>query len=78
MGGHLATIDSQQENDFIHEQFASEHVVWLAPRVEGERLLPRAEIEVWAWQGSTRQDRSWTRTLGSPLAVEYDRFDREP
>lgn len=54
-----------------------EHVVWLAPRVDGQRLLPRADIEVWAWQGS-RQERRWTRTLGSPLAVEYDRYDREP
>lgn len=55
-----------------------EHVVWLAPRTAGQRVLPRADIEVWAWQGARRQERHWTRAHGSPLEVEYDRFDREP
>lgn len=54
-----------------------EHVVWLVPQFEGNRVLPRSRIEVWAWQGETRQDRRWTPASNSPLSVAYERFDWE-
>ena len=47
-----------------------EHVVYLRPVRQGDRVLPRAVIEVWARQG----DRSWLRVEPS-LTVSYDEFE---
>ena len=47
-----------------------EHVVYLRPVRQGDRVLPSAVIEVWARQG----DRSWLRVEPS-LTVSYDEFE---
>jgi len=51
------------------------HVVVLRPHVEGERVLPKADITVWVW-GERQQGEpgaSWQRrNLGPPLTVSYD------
>jgi hypothetical protein len=44
-----------------------EHVVHLIPELEGERVLPRATIEVWRRAGA----QVWRRQ-GPPLVVGYD------
>jgi hypothetical protein len=48
-----------------------EHVVYLRPQFQGDRVLPEAIIEVWGWQTSEQDGRRWTRS-GEPLAVSYD------
>jgi hypothetical protein len=47
-----------------------EHVIYLRPVRQGDRVLPSAVIEVWARQG----DRSWLRVEPS-LTVSYDEFE---
>jgi hypothetical protein len=47
-----------------------EHVVYLRPRFRGDRVLPRAIIEVWERQG----DRSWQRR-DPVLRVSFDEFE---
>jgi hypothetical protein len=44
-----------------------EHVVWLEPRTQGERVFPEARIHVWF----RRADSSW-QSQGEPLEVYYD------
>lgn len=46
---------------------SGEHVVYLQPVWEDDRVLPQARIEVWARQN----DSSWRRQ-GKPLTVSYD------
>jgi hypothetical protein len=51
-----------------------EHVVCLRPKVSGERILPEATIEVWAWRadpGPNPHERSWQR-CGEPLRLTYE------
>ena len=47
-----------------------EHVIYLRPVRQGDRVLPSAVIEVWARRG----DRSWTLVEPS-LTVSYDEFE---
>jgi hypothetical protein len=47
-----------------------EHVVYLRPIFEGERVLPEAEIEVWVWE-TDGGHRVWRRR-GEPLKVSYE------
>ncbi len=47
-----------------------EHVVYLRPVRQGDRVLPSAVLEVWARRG----DRSWTLVEPS-LTVSYDEFE---
>jgi hypothetical protein len=48
-----------------------EHAVYLRPRFKGERVLPLADIEVWAWQTDPRRGRSW-HLCHEPLTATYD------
>jgi hypothetical protein len=49
-----------------------EHVVCLRPQTDGDRVLPRATVEVWAWRADRRRGpRAWQRR-GEPLTVAYD------
>jgi hypothetical protein len=47
-----------------------EHIVWVRPHFEGNQVLPRATIEVWARQAPE----VWQR-VGQPLTVSYDEFE---
>jgi hypothetical protein len=42
LGGHLATITSAEENDFVYKNFAADHVCWLGATDE-------AEEGKWTW-----------------------------
>lgn len=44
-----------------------EHLLCLRPRVDGDRVLPEALLEVFRWEGPSR----WQR-VGDPLRVAYD------
>jgi hypothetical protein len=48
-----------------------EHAVYLRPTLDGERVLPRAAIEVWAWQAEGGR-RGWEPRRKEPLIVSYD------
>lgn len=52
------------------EDGAGEHVVFLQPFFEGERVLPRAKIEVWSRQTDSRRQRHWA-AVGLPIEVSY-------
>ena len=57
-----------------------EHVVYLSPEYTGQRVLPRAAIEVWSWRTEGTGDlavSSWQRAAGSPLEMHYDWSDRQ-
>jgi hypothetical protein len=47
-----------------------EHVVCLRPHFTRERVLPEADIEVWAWRSDLNGSRSWHR-YDTPLPVYY-------
>jgi hypothetical protein len=49
-----------------------EHVVYLQPLIQGDRVLPRATIEVHVWKASTGHGRVWQSRLAKPLEVSYD------
>jgi hypothetical protein len=48
-----------------------EHVVYLRPLFEGDRVLPEAIIEVWAFRLGEGGERTWHRS-GEPLRASYD------
>ncbi|HEX2750541.1 MAG TPA: lectin-like protein, partial [Verrucomicrobiales bacterium] len=57
LGGHLATIDSEAENDFIYQTMAAEYVCWLGAR--------RHADSTWRW--TTGEPFEWTRwAAGEP------------
>jgi hypothetical protein len=47
-----------------------EHIVWLRPVLQKERVLPQATIEVWLGEASSTEGISWLRQR--VLAVDYD------
>jgi hypothetical protein len=47
-----------------------EHIVWLRPRVEGERTLPRAVLTVWRLRSDDATS-GW-RLVGRPLEPDYE------
>ncbi|HEX2746459.1 MAG TPA: protein kinase, partial [Verrucomicrobiales bacterium] len=51
LGGHLATVDSEAENDFIYQTMAAEYVCWLGAR--------RHADSTWRW--TTGEPFEWTR-----------------
>jgi hypothetical protein len=50
-----------------------EHVIYLRPNFRGNRVLPRAVIEVWSRQPSEDMTNMWIRCR-EPLTVSYDEF----
>jgi hypothetical protein len=48
-----------------------EHVVYLRPEIEGDRVKPEAVIEVWAWRRTAGGQRVWQR-VGRPLRASHD------
>ena len=73
---HLALPTDEREGIALFDQNGQrgsgtgEHVVYLRPVRQGDRVLPSAVIEVWARRG----DRSWMRVEPS-LTVSYDKFE---
>jgi hypothetical protein len=49
-----------------------EHVVLLRPVFQGERVLPRALLEVWAWRTTPDHGRIWLPFFTQPLPVSYE------
>jgi hypothetical protein len=71
-GGHGRLLFDGHGN---RKSATGEHVVWLRPVVEGERVQPEAWIEVWAWEAGRDAGRAW-RPQGEPLRVDYDPGER--
>ena len=73
---HLALPAAEREGialfseDGQRDSGTGEHVVYLRPVRQGDRVLPSAVIEVWARRG----DRSWVR-VEPTLTVSYDEFE---
>jgi hypothetical protein len=58
----------------LRNSSTGEHVVILRPQFKGERVEPKATIEVWArWPGDDPERGIWRR-VGSPMTVSYDEY----
>jgi hypothetical protein len=53
-----------------------EHIVCLRPNVQGQRVLPEASIEVWAWRRQETGKKEW-EMRGEPLTAHYDEIPAE-
>jgi len=49
-----------------------EHVVWLRPQLDGDRVKPQATITVWSQRPSPLEGSHW-RQASDPLEVFYGR-----
>lgn len=58
------------DNEGNRRPGTGEHIVWLRPVFDGNRVLPEAYITIWRASGKDRGE-TW-RTHGSPLHVLYD------
>jgi hypothetical protein len=69
--------------DGTRESGTGEHIVYLRPETQGSRVLPRATLQVWAWEASAKstdmdtvplrgpRPRSWRLVGDTPLVVLY-------
>jgi hypothetical protein len=74
--GHVSDGASQRGLPFFDAEGnravgTGEHIVWLQPRFDGSRILPRATLTVWHVE-----DGAWHLT-GAPLEVLYNRSSAE-
>ncbi len=49
-----------------------EHIVWLHPQIDGERVQPRSTIQVFGWRASRGVPAQRERVLIRTLVVDYD------